>query len=327
MNLICVGTTRQFEKWASFDIVYEWEDDFKRCLNLKLEYKKAWHIGTLRRLPFVNLFARYWRNTFCFEMSPFLGDVRLDNSVKVVPCIIDFFLREAEMPKFIKNYSKHKIVLLSSRECLDFVNDYIEKNKVACFKTGHLPLSISDKYAITPYTIFDKQYDLVLMGRQNPVLEEFLKTYLETHKDLVYVYWKFVNGQLIHYTNKGECLGNIDTRDKYISLMRKARCGLYSTPGIDGGEARTNGFNQVTPRFLELIASGCHVIARYKMNADVSFFELNKFSPSVETYEQFESMLDNARTTDVNMKLYSDYLQKHYTSLRASQLVELTNLL
>lgn len=161
------------------------------------------------------------------------------------------------------------------------------------------------------------------MGRQNPILEKYLNKYIESHPQLYYVYRKQEGGTFNYYSSRGEYLGDINTREKYINLMRSARCGLYATPGIDGGEKRTNGFSQVTPRFLELIASGCHVIARYKANSDVNFYELEQFSPSVDSYEQFEKMLDTAINTDVNMKKCSDYLSKHYTSVRAKQLLNL----
>ena len=55
----------------------------------------------------------------------------------------------------------------------------------------------------------------------------------------------------------------------------------------------------------------------------MDFYELEQFSPSVGSYEQFEKILDTAINTDVNMKKYSDYLSKHYTSVRAKQLLNL----
>ena len=51
----------------------------------------------------------------------------------------------------------------------------------------------------------------------------------------------------------------------------------------------------MTPHFLEIIACACHVIARYpsgRDGVDAQYYEFNKFSPSVETYEEFESSMD-----------------------------------
>ena len=55
------------------------------------------------------------------------------------------------------------------------------------------------------------------------------------------------------------------SRDGYLDSMKKSRIALYATPGIDGGEKRTNGFSQVTPRFLEMVASGCNIIADIRL--------------------------------------------------------------
>lgn len=323
MEIEYIGTCRKFEHWPSFDLVYEWEDVFAEKLGCNFAYKKSWYNSKLRRIPLLNLFARHWSNTFCFEMIPGIYGAHLDNMKTVIPCIIDFFLTKESMPLFISGYSNNKVVLLSSKESFDFVEDYLQQNNIKNFNIGHLALSISDKYAIDKVTRFEKKYDLVLMGRQNPVLESFLNQYIKSHPDLYYVYRELKDGKFNYYTNRGECLGDINTRDKYMTLMRNAKCGLYSTPGIDGGEKRTNGFSQVTPRFLELIACGCHIIARYKQNSDTDYYELEQFSPSVDSYEQFEQMLDKARSSEVDMKSYSSYLLKHYTSVRAIQLKEI----
>ena len=323
MELKYIDTCRKFEHWPSWDLVYEWEDILAEKLALEFDYKKSWYNRKLRYVPLLNLFARHWNNTFCFEMTPGIYGTNLNNMKTVIPCIIDFFLTKESMPIFIRKYGNNKVVLLSSKESYDFVDEYLKQNKIKGFNIGHLALSISDKYAIDNDTRFEKKYDLVLMGRQNPVLESFLNQYIKIHPDLYYVYRELKDGKFTYYTNRGESLGDINTRDKYMKLMRSARCGLYSTPGMDGGEKRTNGFNQVTPRFLELIASGCHVIARYKPNSDTDYYELERFSKPVDSYEQFEHMLDEARSSDVDMQAYSSYLSKHYTSVRANQLMEI----
>ena len=125
-----------------------------------------------------------------------------------------------------------------------------------------------------------KKYDVILIGRQNPVLKRFLDQYKKTHPDLT-----------IFIPSKQE----LASRDGYLDSMKKSRIALYATPGIDGGEKRTNGFSQVTPRFLEMVASGCNIIARYKTNADTDYYELEKFCQSINTYEEFEKEMDKCR--------------------------------
>lgn len=249
-----------------------------------------------------------------FCMTPSLNWRPGLNKDNIIPCIIDYYLPQEKISLFEQAYSKHKCVLITSREVYDFL-----KERNCKLPIYHLGLSISDKYKIVGDTNFRKEYDLILMGRPNPVLLGYLKQYVQRNPNFVYIYNKLENNQYVYYTSQGELLGTLDRRCDYLAMMKKAKATFYSTPGIDGGEERTNGYNQVTPRFLEQIASGCHIIARYPKNADTDYYELDKICPSINTYVEFEDALTKAIKEPVNMKLYSEYLAKHYTSVRAMQ--------
>ena len=237
----------------------------------------------------------------------------------IIPQIVDFYFKKGkEMDRFYHCYKNLPLIIFSSREVYDYI-----KNLYPNMNIAHLALSISDIYSITPSNKFEKYYDLVLMGRQNPILEDYLNRYVQENPDFIYVYRKQIGNDFCYYTSKGELVGKINSRKDYINLMRKAKVGLYATPGIDGGEKRTNGFSQVTPRFLEYIACGCHVVARYCNNSDTDYYELNSICPSIETYEDFENRMEYCLNNPVDMIFYSDYLSKHYTSVRAKQLQEI----
>lgn len=319
-------TARSYQAWPSFDLVYEWEDIMTEYLKVPLLHEKILNRNRLcSHLPptfqdysfVLTLLACMISNkiVFLFEMNTYIRKPQ-NNNPYVVPCIIDFFLKEKEeLNDFYLKYSKNRVVLVTSREAYDFLK------KVKCpLNIKHFPLSISDKFRIQPTQHYEKKYDVALMGRQSPVLEQYVKRYASTHTDFVYVYRVLKDGVFNYYTSDGKVLGNIRTHEQYMQLMSQSRVGLYCTPGIDGGELRTKGFNQVTPRFFELIASGCHIIARYKSNSDTEYYELEKFSPSVSSYEEFEIIMDNALETDVDMDKYSKYLSKHYTSVRCEEL-------
>ena len=318
MEIKQIITKRRYESWPSFDLVYEWEDIFMEVLKAKPYLEKRYYSNKYRkRIPFIKYLLTTPPNAFIYEMSPIIK-YHIWNKKNILPCIIDFYLTQKDLNKFYQAYNKNPIVLLSSKEVFHF----LKKNNCP-LNIAHLPLSISDKYKIDNESFFYKEYDLVMVGRQNSILEKFTYKYAETHKDFTFVYRKQKGNQFLYYTSNNECLGDINTRDKYIQLMRKSRCALYSTPGIDGGEKRTKGFNQVTPRFLELIASGCHIIARYKENPDTDFYHLKDFSDSINTYKEFESRMDKARKEAVDMKKYTQYLSQHYTSERVKLLKNL----
>jgi len=255
-----------------------------------------------------------------FDMNPHIGKRRA-NSEHIIPWVIDFYLEDNQLSQFNISYKHHPLVLISSREVYEYLISKRELVKDVNFQ--HLALSISDNYKISSETKFEKEYDVVLMGRQNPVLTSFFYRYLEAHPNLKYAYRKKEGDSFNYYAvhnGKETLIGGINDREQYIDLTRKARIGFYATPDIDTDHSRAHGFNQVTPRFLELIASGAHVIARYVPNPDTEYYRLQDFSESMETYEQFEKAMDDAMKHDVDMNKYANYLAQHYTSVRAEEI-------
>ncbi|MBR3696356.1 MAG: glycosyltransferase family 1 protein, partial [Akkermansia sp.] len=188
----------------------------------------------------------------------------------------------------------------------------------------HLALSLPDTWRITPDSHFEKKVDIIIgIGRNSPVMDGFLKRYIAEHPDMTYASPVMEDGKRVFYSNKGEYLGLSKTREDYKNIIRKARCFIYTTPGIDGGEVRSKGYNQVTPRFLEHISAGCNPVLRYKANPDTDFYELEKFCQSINTYEEFAAVMDRARSIPADMAAVSEYLEKHYTSTRVKELNEL----
>lgn len=331
MNLKYVYTKRNFESEVFYDLVYEWEDDLANELKLSLyfEYSSAaiyeiWSHkfirGLYRLFPFLCKWFFPSDNGLRFDMLPHMGKRRA-NSEHIIPCVIDFYLQEEQLSQFNISNKHHPLMLISSMEAYNYLLE--KKAFIKDLNIQHFALSISDKYKIDSNTRFEKEYDLVLMGRQNPVLADFFNEYVKTHPTIKYVYRKIEGGSFNYYlvqNGKETSIGGINKREQYMALMRKARIGFYSTPDIDTDHERAHGFNQVTPRFLEWIACGAHVIARYMPNPDSEYYRLQDFSKPIETYEEFEKAMDYALTHEVDMTKYSEYLSHHYTSVRANEL-------
>lgn len=317
MRLTNIITKRHGRENLSADIVYEWEDIFEKMLSLNMVHENPlrMNIWTLRFRAY-NLFTPNVPSVI-FQMNPW--DNLGYNKPNIIPLIIDYFLSPSQYPYFLEHYSKHKLILVSSME----VYNHLKEMKCP-FNIRHLPLSISDIYKINKDSKYEKKYDLVLLGRQNRVLSAFLSQYVQRHKDFEYVYHKKEGTHFIYYTSTGECLGDICRREDYIKLMKSAKIGLYSTSSIDGNDNQiTNGYNQVTPRFLEYLACGVHVICRYKSNPDTLYYELEKYWPNINAYEEFENAMDCARMNEPDMQFYAEYLSKHYTSTRVKMLQDI----
>lgn len=301
-NILTKRYTRKYnpQTYQATQIVYEWEDVISQEMGgVKIETEPSKATSLL------------------IEMSP-EKDRRKYNSPNVIPWIVDFFLRDfIKLIAFYVLYCFNKVVIISSKEAYDYL-----KSHFCPLRIVHVALSLPDKYRITADSKFEKNYDLVLIGRVSPVLKDYALRYASIHEDFKYAYQVREKTNWMIYDQDNHLIGCISNRKDYMDFMTQSRVMLYSTPSMDGeGSTRSHGFNQVTPKFLEYIASGCHVIARYPQNSDVEYYELDRMVlANVKDYEAFEKAMDYARSNDVDMKKYSEYLAKHYTSVRVKEL-------
>lgn len=319
----------------SWQLIHEWEDQVAALTQLPIHDSRRlrrWHENfvarNLVRVPGAfgvlqvcdALIARDTKSLY-FAMSP---QRKSSFSVRanVIPIIVDFW-KNVDLRAFYRTYANCPMVLISSLEALNFL-----KSNGCPLNLYHFPLSLPDKYRTSANDQFEKKYDVLIAGRSNPVLLNFLQRYEKEHPDIEYVYQTVIDGNYCYCSNRSGVIGEFNDRDSYVNLLRASRVGFYSTPGIDGGEKRTGGFNPVTPRLFELLASACHVLARYPDNDDTRFFELNELCPSIDEYDQFAARLTTALSTPPPVERHHAYLEKHYTSARVdllNRLVEITN--
>ena len=302
-------------------IIYEWEDVIAKEMNvLVVSYPPLYRV--VNRLNIHSPLIGPFKDSFRFVINGRNCDEPM-NSKHVITCIIDFFEKEKQLQEFYEKHSRNRLVLLSS----PFDYHYLKANNCP-LNIGLFAYSLSNKYAITNNRA-EKQYDIVLTGRQDPLLYSFFKEYVKRHPDVTYV----KRGNDLdndssktkdYFVNGRENLGTVETRDEFMNLQAKGKVTLYGVQGyLDGF---TKGFYHMTPHFLEIIACGCHVIAHYPTDldgVDARYYEIDRFSPSIESYEEFESAMDKALNTEVDMGMYSKYLKKHYTSTRVVELREL----
>lgn len=317
MKLHQIVTNRNIDPHHANDLVYEWEDDLCQYFGTTLFSNHKWKNERYSKfIPFVLNFLQTNESAFTYEMCTYRHNG--NNKPNIIPCIIDFYIRDPWQVKFwYMQYWRNPAICVSSREVYKYLTEDLNLKKIY-----HLPLSLSDRYRINEHTRFEKDYDLIFAGRQNRVLRGYLQQYMESHPGITYISRESQNGQSVYVDQSGKCICANDSREIYMQMMRRARICLYSTAGMEGRH-QTNGFNQVTPRFLEIIASGCHPLMRYPINPDTQYFELSSFVPHIDSYEQFESLMDIARKQPVDMKKHADYMQSHYTSVVAKQLEQI----
>ncbi len=322
MHLDQIYTSRnQLGQNYAQPIIYEWEDVIARKMNIPVANIPSFYRVT-NKLGISSPFIGPRKVTFRFVTNGRNYHEPMNNEY-IIPCIIDFFEQKDQLQTFYKNHSRNKIVLFSS----PFDYEYLKENDCP-LNIGLFAYSLSDIYGCLEKRI-EKKYDIVLTGRQDPLLYGFFQEYIKNHPNVTYVKrGKDLDNDIYkskdYYLNGCVNLGSVESREDFIELQAQGRVTLYGVQGYYDGYGK--GFYHMTPHFLEIIACGCHVLLRYpngKEGVDARYYEFEKFSPSIETYEEFEAAMDNALSGEVDMNMYSSYLKKHYTSARIEELNEL----
>ena len=171
--------SKRFQKGQNYaqPIIYEWEDVIAQELSIPvIQYSIIYRI--INRLGLHISFLPLHKDSFRFVVNGRDFDEPMNNK-HVIPCVIDFFERENQLLDFYENHSKNKLILVSS----PFDYQYLINNHCT-LKVGLFPYSISDKYKISNVA---KKYDVVLTGRQDPLLYSFFKRYVKEHPTVSYV--------------------------------------------------------------------------------------------------------------------------------------------
>jgi hypothetical protein len=321
MLITRILSCRATEHWPSYHLVYEWEDDFAAGLQVPVvTLERPWKSRFWRNRYVQALANRYHRLVsrkrfnLVFELG-LSGSPSPGTQPDSLPALVDFW-KDTHLPSFYSLYEDCLFVLVSSAEVVAYL-----KAQHCPLPLQHFPLSLSDRYALDPAVPYAKHYDILLSGRPNPVLDDYLLRYVARFPQTECLRQVFVDDELRYVSNHHGDLGSFHSREAYMDLLRTARVSFYSTPGMDGGEARTGGFNPVTPRFLELLSAQCLLLGRYPENEETEFFEVASVCPNITSYEQFEATLTAyLRQPSPPLHQYAELLDKHYTSRRVAQL-------
>ena len=231
----------------------------------------------------------------------------LSHNNNVIPIIIDFFLKKDDLSLFYDRFKYCKCLLISSLEVYDFLTQ--NQCPIPYF---HFPLSLPDQYNLDRC---EKKHQILLAGRQNRLLKEYLIKYIVEFPKTEFVY-ESEKEKFLYLSNKSGEIGNFSGRADFIGLLKMSKIFFYTTPGIDDEENRTNGFNQVTPKYLELLAADVKIIARYPKNRETDYYELNKVCPNIDSYEQFRKVLSEYLKDSLPNGMGKFILEKHLTSKR-----------
>jgi hypothetical protein len=342
MNISAILSSRSFEQNPNYHLIYEWEEDISATLSIPIINAKPLYRKIIINRHTKKLIARLGINaleetnnlvsamgkdaakqnvSFVFEL--YVGtEPDFATSAVSIPLMIDFW-KNTDLEQFYATYRNCKLIFISSLEAFNFL-----KQHNCPLPIEHVGLSLSDRFRLDEKTIFAKKYDILLAGRlnirTNQVLRDYLEKFVVRFPKTEYLYQEEINGEYYYVSNQQGVIGKFHTRDAYINLLRASKISFYSTPGIDGGEKRTGGFNPVTPRYLELLSAQCLLLGKYPRNEETEFYELERVCPNIESYEAFETVLLGYLAQEhPSFVTHREILNKHYTSSRACQIAEI----
>ena len=322
-KLTKIISQRAYAKYPSFKIVYEWEDILAKDLNISIKKEGDFKFKFFRR------FEKYGLADFYHSFIPknnlklrFVMEAKAEKRCilnrNTIPVIIDFWLEENNLQAFYEAYKHCPLVLVTSAEVVEFL-----KNNDCPLPIKHWPLSYPDIYKLDVNKIKDKKYDFCIFGRPNPFFIRMLDKYCKKHPDFTYIHSTGTDTGRVFVDNDGNVVLKDTGRQSYLDMISKTKISCYTTPGIDESKKITGRFNQVTPRLFEMLTNGCSVIGHYPGNADTRYYELSSLIPNVNSYDEFERVLDSLRIKPLDFSQIASYMDKHYTSTRAKMLVEI----
>lgn len=321
-----IYTIRNTKQPFYWDVVFRWENEFSRTLNIPLVevgheydniYKPSIARKVLNRINFYQasdrLFFNPKKHYLAFHIGP-PGVYSFHSRKNVIPIIIDFWKSE-DLKRFESIFALNKLVFITSRE----VYNYLLHKKIDV-RIEHLALSLPDG-AMADVANEKRKFDLIQLGRQNQQLTSFTKKFLEEFPSTNYIYAEKIDGRMQMFSTRDGALGEFPSHESLLNLLKQTKVSLVSAPGLDDDAQRTGGFSPVTPRFLESAACGCHLVGVYPDNDDFRYFGIDEICANVTDYDSFKSIvlqyLHSQSAAD-----HRSFLTRHLSGTRANELKE-----
>jgi hypothetical protein len=325
-------SARKWNNYFPLQVVYEWESVISNELQLPIDDEVMMKMMMQGNNSFYKNFQKIIRNTYMSDfldssfnylkrnypgshfLSFFLYPLPTKNhymySNNIIPILLDCFSDVIDnVPIYFK---KSKLLFVTNYEVYERLMNTSLKGRLV-----YLPLSVSDKYFNMAFPT--KDIDVLQMGRQNEVLHSWMLKITATHPEVEYVYSKLKDGELHYYSTQKDWMGPVETRTDFMSFLSRAKISLLSSPGIDGGEVRTGGFNPVTPRFFESAVNYCYMAGRYPITgADFKYCNVAKVCQHYDNFDQFSDyILTMLKTPFDQVEKYNFFIKQHLTSVRA----------
>ena len=324
-----VYSERGYTSWASWLVLFEWEDVFARKFgtevialpnNLRAKLRRHIRAYIHKLVP-----SRVWeyRITDPDRMGVLIimdadGYFMLPTD-NIIPIYLDFSMDVVD--QILRATPKLPAYFVA---CMDIYDELVKRGS----KNVHfIPQCVSDRYYSKEIPV--KDIDMIQIGRRNPVLHEYALKYCEEHPGTEYIYQS--NGGTLTYisTTRGE-IGRFAGREEFVDMMRRSRISLVSTPRSDGCRDVFGGADLVTARFYESAVFYCRMIGRYTPNRETETVNLSSVCPLASTYEDFARMADEYLASDIasdpdTLASYRKFIEANLAGVRAEEIMRAIN--
>lgn len=327
---LAILSAQKWKEYYAIQVVYEWENIIAQVLDIPFDFVSQIEINRVYQKHIHQFFHKFIRNSFLRGYIDISYNYLLRK--KSDTFFINFQLYVMDIPNhYIYQPNFISIIIDCFRDRVDRVPELFKKNPLVFVtdyevfqylqltsiapKLRFIPLSISDIYY--RQTVPEKKIDVLQMGRQNPVLHDWMMEVARKFPSIEYVYAEKKNEMHTYFsTTRGWIEDKADTREQFIQLLSSAKISLVSSPGVDGGElTRTGGFNPVTPRFYESAVSYCYMIGRFPDSPDFIYNKVANVCERPTSYEEFEMcVIDLLHKPFDRQAVYEPFIQQHLTS-------------
>lgn len=264
-------TTRYRSTWPTWQMVHEWEDILCRVLAVPLR-----PIGETCMMPASNALPL----NFDLIFLQLAAELRYyAHNPQLIPIVMDLW--RDDFDDFAIHAASFPLVFVCNVQAFQELAPRLDNLR-------YLPFTLADQYFNQPLP--PKDIDIIQYGRRNPLLDTFMTCLLEKHPDIHYVTTEaFEDEKKVRiYSNKLGCIGESDSRSRFMDIVFRSRISLVSTVGMDDSRD-TGGIDPVSPRFIESLAAGCHLVGRIPDAEEFAATGIGRLCHHVETYPQFES--------------------------------------
>lgn len=290
-------TTRNVSKWPTFQMVHEWEDILGAQLGVPLRPLDDECLLPAKHSPEQGF------DLLFLPLASELEDYACNHSI--IPIVMDLWRNS--FSSFIRCAPQFRLIFVANLQAYQELSPQLPNLR-------YLPFTLADQYL--DYSLPDKDIDIIHYGRRNPLLDQYLHLFLHDHPAChAVITEKSDDGETIqiHSNNCGD-LGSSDSRSKFMRLLSRCRISLVSTVGMDGSR-QTGGIDPISPRFLESMAAGCHLVGRIPDNSEFRDSGLAQLCHHVNSYQQFEKVTLELLADPVNPReRYRPFLQNRLTS-------------